>query len=295
MGEYRSVEETIKKDNQRIFSLLSNYLNFSPDYVKKEEVEEIVKSGLSAEYAFAVILAAAFGMDIVENAHDREFFNHYFPRMFHRLDVNDYSNNPYYKNINIPTVKVGSSELKKEKFLPYEGFVCDDVLTTKEGRQIPQIGFFEEEFSFPAILENGRVWMTITPNEIETMKEAVEKAFGDVLTFGLGLGYYAYMVSEKDNVDSVTIVEINPDIIDLFKTYIFPQFKNRAKIHIVQGDAFLFAKQRLESGAYDFIFTDLWHDVSDGLPMYLRMKEYESLSPNATFMYWIEKTLRCYL
>ena len=40
--------------------------------------------------------------------------------------------------------------------------------------------------------------MTITPDEIETMKEAVDQAFGNVLTFGLGLGYYAYMVSEKD-------------------------------------------------------------------------------------------------
>ena len=75
---------------------------------------------------------------------------------------------------------------------------------TKEGRQIPQIGFFETEFKFPALLENDRIWMTITPNEIETMKEPVDGAFGNVLTFGLGLGYYAYMVSEKENVESVT-------------------------------------------------------------------------------------------
>ena len=68
--------------------------------------------------------------------------------------------------------------------------------------------------------------MTITPNEIETMKEAVDKASGNVLTFGLGLGYYAYMVSEKENVESVTIVDSNEDVIDLFKKYVLPQFKH---------------------------------------------------------------------
>lgn len=291
----RSLEAKIKEDNLKIFALLGNYLNYAPDYVEKEEVAELVKDGVSCEYAFAVILAAVFGLDIVDNPQDREFFNHYFTRMFHKLDANEYYNNPYYKNIHIPTAKAGSSELKYEKFAPYEGFICDDVIRTKEGRQIPQIGFFEQEFIFPAILEDGRIWMTITPNEIETMKEPVDKAFGNVLTFGLGLGYYAYMVSEKDNVDSVTIVEINRDVIDLFTTHILPQFKNRAKIRIVHSDAFQFAGEHLCSGAYDFVFTDLWHDVSDGLDLYLRMKKLEHLSPGTVFMYWIEKTLLCYL
>lgn len=73
---------------------------------------------------------------------------------------------------------------------------------------------------FPAVLENERIWMTITPNEIETMKEAVDKAFGNVLTFGLGLGYYAYMVSEKVNVESITVVEkIKMSLIYLINMY----------------------------------------------------------------------------
>ena len=164
----------------------------------KEEMDEMVKYGVSYEYAFAVILAAAFGLDIVDHVEDKDLFNNYFNKMIHKLDANEYYNNPYYKNIKIPTIKIGNSELKYEKYKPFEGFVCNDIIQTKEGRQIPQIGFFETEFMFPAILENDRIWMTITPNEIETMKEAVDQAFGHVLTFGLGLGYYAYMVSEKE-------------------------------------------------------------------------------------------------
>lgn len=110
---------------------------------------------------------------------------------------------------------------------------------------------------FPAILENNRIWMTITPNEIETMKEAVDQAFGNVLAYGLGLGYYAYMTSGKDHVESVTVVEMNDDVIKLFTTYVVPQFKNAHKIKIIKADAFEYAQKHMSKENYDFVFTDL--------------------------------------
>ena len=41
-------------------------------------MDEIVKSGVSSEYAFAVILAAAFGLDIVDHADDKDLFHQLF-------------------------------------------------------------------------------------------------------------------------------------------------------------------------------------------------------------------------
>ena len=137
--------------------------------------------------------------------------------------------------------------------------------------------------------------MTITPNEIETMKEPIERAFGSVLTYGLGLGYYAFMTSEKDNVETVTIVESNRDVIDLFINHILPQFKHKDKIKIIESDAFDFAKNKTRIGQYDMVFTDLWHDVSDGMDLYIKMKQYEDKLPNAIHLYWIEKSILCYL
>ncbi|WP_010096228.1 hypothetical protein [Ornithinibacillus scapharcae] len=289
------MDQKVIQDNQKIFAFLSNYLNKAPDYIEKEEVDALVRNGVSHEYAFSVILAAAFGLDIVDNRADRDFFQSYFPNMIHHLDTTEYNQNPYYKNIKIPSIKIGNSELKYEKYKPYEGFVCDDIVQSKPGRQIPQIGFFDTEFVYPAVLENDRIWMTITPNEIETMKEAVDRATGNVLTYGLGLGYYAYMVSEKETVERVTIVDMNEDVVNLFKTHILPQFTHADKITIIQADAFEHAKYDLAKGNYDFVFTDLWHDVSDGMDMYLRMKQYEKQSPSTEFMYWIEKSILCYL
>jgi spermidine synthase len=127
------------------------------------------------------------------------------------------------------------------------------------------------------------------------MKEPVAQAFGSVLTYGLGLGYYAYMTSEKDNVERVTIVESNEDVIQLFSKYILPQFKHSHKIKIIQSDAFKYAGEHMSKGNYDYVFTDLWHDVSDGIDLYLRMKKYEEQSPSTVFSYWIEKSILCYL
>lgn len=295
MERSKGIKDQIKEDNYKIFALLGNYLNQAPDFIEKEEMDEMVTYGVSYEHGFAVLLAAAFGLDIVDHVEDKDLFNHYFNYMIHHLDTNEYYNNPYYKNIKIPTIKIGNSELKYEKYKPFEGFVCDDIIKTEEGRQIPQIGFFDTEFIFPAVLENERIWMTVTPNEIETMKEAVDQAFGNVLAFGLGLGYYAYMISEKEHVESITVVESNEDVIHLFKQYILPQFNNAGKINIIKADAFEFARKYLPEGNYDFVFTDLWHDVSDGIDMYLKMKHYESFSPNTVFTYWIEKSILCYL
>ncbi|OMD38833.1 hypothetical protein [Paenibacillus odorifer] len=291
----KGITDQIKEDNYKVFALLSQYLNHSPDFIHEDEIGEIVKCGVTYEYAFGLLLASAFGMDTVDNAEDKELFNKYFNNMLHKLDANEFYDNQYYKNIKIPTIKIGSSELKYETYKPFEGFVCNDIMQTAEGRQIPQIGFFETEFSFPAVLENDRIWMTITPNEIETMKEAVDQAFGNVLTFGLGLGYYAYMVSERVNVESITVVEMNEDVIKLFNNYVLPQFKNAHKIKIIKADAFEYAQKYMSKGNYDFVFTDLWHDVSDGIDMYLKMKKFEKESPDTIFTYWIEQSILCYL
>lgn len=157
MEQMVGLKDRIKEENYKVFALLSNYLNHAPDLINKEEIADITGSGVSSQYAFAVILAAAFELDIVDIATDKELFHHYFMKMIHRLDREEYANNPYYKNIKFPTVKIGNCELKYETYKPFEGFVCNDIIQTKEGRQIPQIGFFEEEFKFPAVLENDLI------------------------------------------------------------------------------------------------------------------------------------------
>ena len=133
--------------------------------------------------------------------------------------------------------------------------------------------------------------MTLTPVDLDTSDEAIERAHGRVVTFGLGLGYYAYMVSRKPDVESITVVEKSEKVIALFKKHILPQFEHPEKVRIVSADAFEYAENKCPKESYDVAFVDTWRDASDGAPMYKKMKALEYLSPNTEFIYWIESFL----
>ena len=176
---------------------------------------------------------------------------------------------------------------------PYELFVRDELLCLPDGREIPQLGYFAERFAYPAVLEGGREWMTVTPNEVATMAPALAQVRGRVAVMGLGLGYFAFMASESPDVRAVTVIERDADVIALFERHILPQLAHRDKLRLVRADAFEFAQAGLHG--FDCAFVDLWHDVSDGAPMYLRMKALEARSPGTRFFYWIETSIRCFL
>lgn len=289
--------DNLYNDNSSVLSLLSQYLNTSPDFINIEMMEEMSPGDTPKmqEYAFAMLLSSSLGLNIDENLKDRRLFEKYLLPAVSLLDANKYMENPYYKNIIIPDMNCGSWKLTHQSYKPYEAFVWNDLKTLPDGRIIPRIGFFKESFSYPAVLQDGREWMTITPNEIETMEEAIASSHGRVLTFGLGLGYFAYMASEKKEVSSVTVVERDSQVLQLFKEHILPQFQHKNKILLIHQDAFEYAEKHMKNGNFDLVFTDLWHDPSDGIDLYLKMKQYEHLSPESNFMYWIEKTLACYI
>ncbi len=283
-----------RRCNGRITDAASFFLNFAADSIDHSSVRDVASScGVSEEYAWAEFFAARCGIDSEER--DRAFFRNYVIPMVNRLDVSEFTSDPYYKNIVIPDKKLDRWELKHEVIRAGEAFVCDDFLVTDDGRLIPQLGFFGKDYVFPAVLERGREWMTLMPNETVTTLPAVERAHGKVLTYGLGLGYFAYRASEKDNVESVTVVELSPDVIELFKEHILPQFPNKDKMSLVCADAFDYAEKRAPQEKYDFVFADFWHDAGDGRDLMLKMKEYEKYSPDSEYMYWLEDTINCYL
>ena len=281
----------IFKANERMVELYAAYLNNESTLVDKETVDMLCREcGVSSEEAFCAVLCAAFGLDSEISDSDRVLENLYMRPGIRMLEPSEFTDDPYYKNVKLPCVKHGDWELKYESFKPYEGLVYDD-LEIKGFYEIPRIGFFEEEFVFPAVLEGGREWMMITPNEINTMKEPLEKMRGRVVTFGLGMGYFAYMASLKDEVESVTVVEKDPQVIELFEKNILPLFEKREKIKVICADAFEYAESVMPSEGFDTAFVDIWHDASDGLELYVKMKKHERSCPATEFHYWVERTL----
>lgn len=278
--------------NFDVVEMYSNYLINQPCFITKELVEEIQHScEVTEEYAFFVLFTAACGLDMDRNKKELQMAMSYFIPSIKQLESRTYMENSYYKNIRIPEVKYGDWVLKYESYQPYEAFIYNDLIVDKDFREIPRLGFFKEELLFPAVLESGVEWMTITPNEIETMQPVVDEVEASVITFGLGLGYFAYMASEKVQVESITVIEKNEEVIRLFQKHILPQFPHKDKVEIIRMDAFKYVEKHMGNRNFDYAFVDLWHDVSDGVDLYLKMKKLEDLHPATKFHYWIEESL----
>lgn len=279
----------VDERNLIILERMSRFLNAHPRLITGQDVDEVAACGVSREDAVLMLMGEALGL-----SDDRTMMERYVRPSLARLDPAAVRENPYVREIRFPEKKLGSWQLTQMRYAPYEMFVRDDLLILPDGREIPRLGYFEDTVVYPAVLENGREWMTVTPNEMATMQAAIDHAHGHAAAMGLGLGYFAFMASRKADVERVTVVERDADVIALFETHILPQMKYGKKIRIVQADAFDYAQNQLAALKPDTVFVDLWHDVSDGAPMYLRMKAIEARL-GMRFEYWIETSIASFL
>lgn len=209
-----------------------------------------------------------------------------YSRLFHEGEFGD---DPYLQNISVGEAEKNGFALTHGAYEPYEPFQYDTPVSEFGGILIPRTGAFTYRQEYPCITENGSAWMSVTPNEINTMKEPVRKASGKVLTLGLGMGYYTYMVSLKDDVESITVVEKSRDVIDLFNEYILPQFSHPEKVTVICDDAFKYIDS-IKDGEFDFCFADIWKGNNDILP-YLELKIACDRFEKMEVCYWIEDAL----
>lgn len=275
--------------NYRVTHMYGDYLTNAPEKIKKDMVDCITADNdIRTSDAVAALLSLMFDLHTDISAEDRQIERDYLFPSVRILSPTSYYSDPYMQTVEIPNKKFGRWEFRNEIYAPYRAMICDDILPEADFREVPPLGFFTEAFRFPAVLENENEWMTLSPVDMDTCREAICRARGRVVTFGLGLGYFAFMAARKPEVESVTIVERSPDVIALFRDVLLPQFPEKEKIRIAEDDAFVFAETKMRPLAFDFAFVDTWRDASDGYPMYRRMKPLEKLSPNTEFSYWIE-------
>lgn len=236
----RRLAELREANNNAAWSM-SEFINETPCAITERLMKEADPSGELPEK----ILYAAFMAGFCGISEDDTTINEYFQDAVHCLETRKYRDNPYLKNIKFPDTATRHWKFTHYSYRPYEAFICNDIDIDKNLREVPQIGFFRERFAYPAVEQDRREWMAVKPSEIETMRAPIEEATGRVVTFGLGLGYFAYMVSEKPDVTSLDIVERSEEAIALFERHILPQFPNKEKIRIIRSDAFGFLNENM--------------------------------------------------
>lgn len=149
----------------------------------------------------------------------------------------------HLKNETIGDWRIETFEIP-ENFAKMRNFFIKNPLMKLEG------GIYKK-----LVNKNYGIVMSNTPMEQRTHIEPINKAQGNVLVAGLGLGMYLQNIKDKEEVISITVVEKSKEVIELVAKY----FKDCQKIRIVNEDIFNYTPDI----KFDFAFLDIWSDISE--------------------------------
>ena len=257
------------------------------DIFDPQDIKQYIKEGYSEQEALIEVLYDFYGLNKQDES-NVQIMDECFLNVLERLNPEDYLNNPYrnaIKNVG----RTGKYALKEITYEPYQLFASDEI-TVKDFREYSHVGYFANKFSYLALCQGNNIWMSLNPNEINTMRPFINEGKGNILVLGLGMGYVPFMLARKEDVKHITIIETDNQIIDLFNTLIWPSFENKEKITIIQDDAIRYTNNKDRCKGYDYIFADLWHDPVDGLEPFVALKQNEVLI-NKKINCWLETSL----
>ncbi len=104
------------------------------------------------------------------------------------------------------------------------------------------------------------LWMSLTPMELESQSHHALAAKGHTVLMGLGMGLLLYNVLLRNDIDKVTVLENDPDIIELFYQITnATAWQNWDKVSIIVADAFTW----IPSEQIDYLAVDIWPALGD--------------------------------
>lgn len=152
-------------------------------------------------------------------------------------------NNSYVTEDNQNEIKLGNLTLsyRESIFNRLDGYLYKD---------------FRKWDNFPTLFEDNRIWMSVTPMEIDSHWMPIELAKGRVCVAGLGLGYYVQNIIDKPEVTEIVVYEINQDVIDLY----IKNFGNHNKVKIINQNII-----KVKNETFDFMYVDIYPILFDNL------------------------------
>lgn len=115
---------------------------------------------------------------------------------------------------------------------------------------------FGEPVDFHVLTGDGcGIMASDKPDEIYIQYIAFHTMHGRVLVGGLGLGMAANMIASTPQVSLVTVIEKEPDIIQLVEGTL------HEKVNVIQADVFEYASG-LTAGQYDSAYYDTWYSTA---------------------------------
>jgi hypothetical protein len=104
------------------------------------------------------------------------------------------------------------------------------------------------------LIKDDRVWMSLSPVEIESLAPHTTRMRGHVVIAGLGMGLALYNALLRPAVQRVTVVERDPEVIALFDAIRDPDWPSADRFTIERADALMWRSP----ASVDYLYADIW-------------------------------------
>lgn len=156
--------------------------------------------------------------------------------------------------VNIPVGKSGVWRVEKFSVTPKD----EKLERLRAMFSSSSRGRFVPAGKYTRLMRNSTCVMSDTPNEIEDIRVPIMRANGNILINGLGLGVLLGAVLVKPEVNHVTVIELNKDVIELVGRH-YEKFYGNRRLKIINADALEYKPAKAE------IYTVVWHDIWDNI------------------------------
>lgn len=111
------------------------------------------------------------------------------------------------------------------------------------------------------LTHNGKIWMSLSPMELESQGHHAAAARGRVLIGGLGMGVLLATIIRKRNVREVVVVEREKGIIEMVQDQaLYFGWRGRTKVKYVHEDML---EYRGDGKGFDVGLIDIWPSMGD--------------------------------
>ena len=107
------------------------------------------------------------------------------------------------------------------------------------------------------LTRDDRVWMSLSPIEIESLAPHIPHMRGHVVIAGLGMGLALYNALLRPAVRRVTVIECDPEVIALFEVIRGPKWPSPDRFTIAQADALAWRSPE----PVDYLYADIWDKI----------------------------------
>ncbi len=157
-----------------------------------------------------------------------------------------------------PEKEFGSARIVKGKYTKgyYHNYGVGGYEYFEIGKSIPVVSLEIKDNDRDGSIGEWKTWMVDDPPHWWSMKNYADGSSGRVLVAGLGLGLVTGELLKNVDVDSITVVERNKDVIGLIRPFLPDAID--VEFSIVNKDFFDFINEVGNDKEFDRIIVDIW-------------------------------------